>query len=104
MLRRGVVAGGVGIGIVGNLLGYPILGRIAAAIVGFMVARMGWSLGWDVLCEELDRGIDEEDGAARSSAPCWSLEAFKAYTIFVSEKWGDYPAHNPLVLSVIMRL
>ena len=39
----------VGIGIIGNLLGYPILGRIAAAIVGFMVARMGWRFGWDAL-------------------------------------------------------
>jgi len=35
----------VGIGIVGNLPGKPILGRIAAAIVGFMVARMGWRFG-----------------------------------------------------------
>ena len=34
----------VGIGIVGNLAGYPILDPIAARIVGFMVAKMGWEL------------------------------------------------------------
>jgi cation diffusion facilitator family transporter len=32
----------VGIGIAGNLAGYPILDPIAALIVGFMVAKMGW--------------------------------------------------------------
>ena len=36
----------VSVGIVGNLLGYPILDPIAALIVGFMVAKMGWSFGW----------------------------------------------------------
>jgi len=32
-----------GIGIMGNLAGYPILDPIAALIVGFIVAKMGWS-------------------------------------------------------------
>lgn len=54
----------VGLGIVGNLLGYPILDPIAAAIVGFMVARMGWSFGWDALHDLLDRAIDEGEAAA----------------------------------------
>lgn len=54
----------VGLGIIGNLLGYPILDPIAAAIVGFMVARMGWSFGWDALHDLLDRAIDEGEAAA----------------------------------------
>ena len=33
----------VGVGIIGNLAGYPILDPIAALIVGFMVAKMGWA-------------------------------------------------------------
>ncbi|OGB80753.1 MAG: cobalt transporter, partial [Burkholderiales bacterium RIFOXYC12_FULL_60_6] len=37
----------VGVGIIGNLMGYAILDPIAAAIVGFMVTRMGWSFSWD---------------------------------------------------------
>ena len=54
----------VGIGIAGNLAGYPILDPIAAAIVGFMVARMGWSFGWDALHDLMDRAVDEAEVAA----------------------------------------
>jgi len=51
----------VGIGIVGNLAGYPLLDPIAALIVGFMVARMGWSFGWDALHDLMDRSVDEAE-------------------------------------------
>jgi cation diffusion facilitator family transporter len=54
----------VGIGIAGNLAGYPILDPIAAAIVGFMVARMGWEFGWDALHDLMDRSIDDAEVAA----------------------------------------
>lgn len=51
----------VGLGIVGNLAGYPILDPIAALIVGFMVARMGWGFGWDALHDLVDRSVDEAE-------------------------------------------
>ena len=51
----------VGIGIVGNLAGYPILDPIAALIVGFMVAKMGWEFGWDALHDLMDRAVDEQE-------------------------------------------
>jgi cation diffusion facilitator family transporter len=51
----------VGIGIIGNLAGYPILDPIAALIVGFMVSRMGWSFGWDALHDLMDRAVDEQE-------------------------------------------
>ncbi len=51
----------VGVGIVGNLAGYPILDPIAAAIVGFMIVRMGWSFGWDALHDLMDRSVDEQE-------------------------------------------
>jgi cation diffusion facilitator family transporter len=54
----------VGVGIVGNLAGYPILDPIAAAIVGFMVAKMGWEFGWDAMHHLMDRAIDDEEVAA----------------------------------------
>ncbi|MFY7857264.1 MAG: cation diffusion facilitator family transporter [Rubrivivax sp.] len=54
----------VALGIVGNLAGYPILDPIAAAIVGFMVARMGWTFGWDALHDLMDRAVDAEETAA----------------------------------------
>jgi cation diffusion facilitator family transporter len=58
----------VGIGIVGNLAGYPILDPIAALIVGFMVAKMGWSFGWDAMHDLMDRAVDEQEvGAIRQT-------------------------------------
>ena len=54
----------VSVGIIGNLAGYPILDPIAALIVGFMVARMGWEFAWDALHDLMDRGIDEQEVAA----------------------------------------
>ncbi len=51
----------VGIGIVGNLAGYPILDPIAALIVGFMVSKMGWGFGWDALHDLMDRAVDEKE-------------------------------------------
>ena len=53
----------VSVGIVGNLMGYPILDPIAALIVGFMVAKMGWSFGWDALHDLMDRAVDEAETA-----------------------------------------
>lgn len=49
----------VAIGIVGSLAGVRLLDPIAAAIVGFMVARMGWTFGWDALQDLSDRALDE---------------------------------------------
>ena len=48
------------------MAGYPILDPIAAAIVGFMVAKMGWEFGWDALHDLMDRAIDDEEIAAIS--------------------------------------
>ncbi len=54
----------VAVGIVGNLAGYTILDPIAALIVGFMVARMGWTFGWAALHDLMDRAVDEKEVAA----------------------------------------
>ncbi len=54
----------VGLGIIGNLAGYPILDPIAALIVGFMVAKMGWGFGWDALHDLMDRAVDEQEVSA----------------------------------------
>jgi cation diffusion facilitator family transporter len=58
----------VALGIVGSLAGVRLLDPIAAAIVGFMVARMGWTFGWDALQDLSDRALFEsatEDLRAR---------------------------------------
>jgi cation diffusion facilitator family transporter len=54
----------VACGIVGNLLGYPLLDPIAALVVGLMVGKMGGSFGWDALNDLMDRGAGAEEVAA----------------------------------------
>jgi cation diffusion facilitator family transporter len=49
----------VAIGIIGSVCGVRWLDPIAAALVGFMVARMGWTFGWDALQDLSDRALDE---------------------------------------------
>ncbi|MEO8298880.1 MAG: cation diffusion facilitator family transporter [Burkholderiales bacterium] len=51
----------VGVGIAGNLAGYPLLDPIAALIVGLMVAKMGWQFGWSALNDLMDRAVDEQE-------------------------------------------
>ena len=51
----------VGVGIIGNLMGYPILDPIAAALVGFMVTKMGWGFAWDALHDLMDRSADDAE-------------------------------------------
>lgn len=49
----------VALGIIGNMAGFQVLDPIAAAIVGFMVGKMGWSFGWDALQDLSDRALDQ---------------------------------------------
>ena len=51
----------VGLGLVGNLAGYPLLDPVAALVVGFMVGKMGWSFGWDALHDLMDRAVNEDE-------------------------------------------
>lgn len=54
----------VGLGILGNLAGYPLLDPVAALIVGLLIARMGWRFGWQALHDLVDRSADSEEVAA----------------------------------------
>jgi len=51
----------VGIGVAGNLAGYPILDPIAALIVACMVVRMGWGFAWEALHDLMDRSVDTHE-------------------------------------------
>ena len=51
----------VGLGLIGNLLGYPLLDPVAALIVGIMVGKMGWGFGWDALHDLMDRAVNAEE-------------------------------------------
>ncbi len=50
----------VALGILGNLLGYPLLDPVAALIVGLMVLRMGRRFAWDALNDLMDRAASQE--------------------------------------------
>jgi len=47
----------VAIGIAGSLAGYPFLEPLAAAMVGFLILRMGIRLGWGAVRELIDTGL-----------------------------------------------
>lgn len=51
----------VSVGIAGNLAGYAFLDLLAAALVAFMIVRMGWQLGYEAFSELVDTGLSEED-------------------------------------------
>jgi cation diffusion facilitator family transporter len=53
----------VALGIGGNLLGFTLLDPVAALIVGFMVARMGWGFAWEALSDLTDRAATAEQVA-----------------------------------------
>lgn len=50
----------VSVGIAGNLAGYTFLDLLAAALVAFMIVRMGWQLGFEAFSELIDTGLSEE--------------------------------------------
>ena len=60
----------VGLGIAGNLAGYTILDPIAALIVGFLIAKMGWNFGWSALHDLMDRAVDAEEVSAIRQTLC----------------------------------
>ena len=51
----------VALGIGGSLLGFSYLEPLAAAIVGFMIARMGVKLAYEAVRELIDTGLDERE-------------------------------------------
>ncbi len=49
------------IGIAGNLLGFRFLDLIAALLVAFMIARMGWKMAFEALSELIDTALSDEE-------------------------------------------
>jgi cation diffusion facilitator family transporter len=48
------------IGVGGAVMGYTYMDALAAIVVGIMVAKIGWDLGWSALTELVDTALDEE--------------------------------------------
>ncbi|MBV2092615.1 MAG: cation diffusion facilitator family transporter [Candidatus Thiodiazotropha sp. (ex Ctena orbiculata)] len=51
------------VGIGGTMLGLPYLDAIAAVLVGLMVVKIGWELGWQATHELADAGLAQESVA-----------------------------------------
>lgn len=48
------------VGVVGTMLGFIHLDSIAAIVVGIMIIKMGWELGWSSIMELIDTAVDSE--------------------------------------------
>lgn len=48
------------LGILGAIAGWPYLDAVAAVVVGAMVAKIGWDLGWEAMQELVDSALDPE--------------------------------------------
>jgi cation diffusion facilitator family transporter len=47
------------IGVAGAVLGFSYMDAVAAIVVGVMVGKIGWDLGWGALTELVDTALDE---------------------------------------------
>ncbi len=48
------------IGVGGAVMGFTSMDAIAAIVVGLMVAKIGWDLGWGAMSELVDTALDED--------------------------------------------
>ena len=78
----------VSIGIVGALLGYPILDAVGALVVGLMVAKTGWEFSWEALHDLMDRSVSEEEHA-RIEEIISETEGVKGFHALRTRKMGD---------------
>lgn len=53
----------VAIGIIANLVGFPLADPLAALIVGLLITRMGWSFFFESFHDLMDRAADDETEA-----------------------------------------
>ena len=78
----------VAIGIVGNLMGYPLLDPLAALVVGIMVGKMGISFGWLAFQDLMDASADEET-LARIRSVIERQQGVLGYHDLRTRKLGD---------------
>ncbi len=78
----------VSIGIIGNLLGYPLLDPLAALIVGVMVGKMGIEFGWQAFHDLMDASADDDTlDHIRDALP--RLEGVLGFHDLRTRKLGD---------------
>lgn len=78
----------VSLGVLGSLLGFPFLDPLAAAIVGFLVGRMGWSFAWGAMQDLSDRAVDD-DTVAQVRQVLAETPGVRAVHALRTRKMGD---------------
>ncbi len=51
----------VAIGIIGALMGYPVLDAVGALVVGLVIIKTGFEFSWDALHDLMDRAASKEE-------------------------------------------
>ncbi len=87
----------VAIGIGANLAGLHAMDSIAAAIVGFMVARSGWQFAWAAFRDLTDHALSQEEIAAIQRT-ILGIEGVRGVHELRSRRMGDWAAVDAHVL------
>jgi cation diffusion facilitator family transporter len=48
------------VGVAGTMAGLPYLDAVGAVLVGVMIGKIGWTLGWEAVHELVDAGLEQE--------------------------------------------
>ncbi len=78
----------VAMGIVGALMGYPILDSVGALIIGLIIAKMGWKFSWQALHELMDKSASEEEYSQIASI-IKETNGVKGFHSLKTRKMGD---------------
>ncbi|MES9944880.1 MAG: cation diffusion facilitator family transporter [Candidatus Thiodiazotropha sp.] len=77
------------VGIGGTMLGLPYLDAIAAVLVGLMILKIGWDLGWTASQELADAGL-EEDSLSQIREVIGNISGVKSVHMLRTRKLGGH--------------
>lgn len=78
------------VGIAGSLVGIHWLDAVAAIGVSFMIAQIGWSLGWGAVRDLVDTGLDKNQVNQIKKLLNQSM-VFRLYMNYAPAKWEPMP-------------
>lgn len=84
-------------GIAGSQLGVSNLDTVAALIVSVMIAKIGWSLGWQALEELVDKSLDENE-VRKVGKVIDSVDGVKSVHMLRTRKSGHMSAADVHIL------
>ncbi len=79
------------LGILGAMAGWAYLDALAAVVVGAMVAKIGWDLGWEAMQELVDAALDPEQVRAAERAIC-SVDGVRSIHMLRTRRHGHQAA------------